>query len=92
MTDNQIKQMMTMMTKCVNGLQRVEENMKTVKSDMAELKSDMAQLKSDVAQLKVGQNRIEREMFRINSAFDTLAGESIRVKNRVEILERDFSN
>jgi TolA-binding protein len=85
MTENQFEQMMKMMTNCVNGVQRLESN-------VSELKSDVSELKSDVSELKAGQLRVEKALETNNKALDMLAGDSIRVKARVDVLERDFTN
>jgi prefoldin subunit 5 len=78
MTENQFEQMMKMMTNCVNGVQRLESN--------------VSELKSDVSELKAGQLRVEKALETNNKALDMLAGDSIRVKARVDVLERDFTN
>ena len=85
MTENQIAQMMKMMNQCVSGIQRLEGDMKVVKSDVAELKSD-------VTEIKHGQARLEKEMQTTNQAFDSLAGDSIRTRARIDLLEREFRN
>ncbi len=85
MTDNQFKQMMNLMTKSVTSTQRIEKEIIVIKSDIAELKAD-------VSELKAGQARLEKAMDTNNKALDSLAGESIRVKARVDVLEEEFSN
>ena len=86
MTDNQFKQMMDKMTKAVSGVQRIEKEIVVIKLDIVELKEGQARLEE-------GQKRLEKEMRATNRAFNELAGESLRVKTRVDELERrDFSN
>ena len=80
MTDNQTREFFDKMTKCINGIQRLE-------TGQAELKADISELKADVSDLKSGQERLETQMEIIGKALDSLAGDSVRVKARVEILE-----
>jgi len=63
MTDNQIKQMMILMTKSVNGIQRLEKDMTSVKSDISELKAGQTRLEE-------GQKRLEKERRETNRAFN----------------------
>jgi len=55
MTDNQFNQLFDLVTKCVNGVQRLEEGQK-------ELRNGVGELKNDVTELKDGQNRIEKQI------------------------------
>ncbi|MGI8638767.1 MAG: hypothetical protein ACR2MG_02285 [Pyrinomonadaceae bacterium] len=88
MTDNQFKQLFDLVTKSVNGIQRVEKDIIVIKEDVAELKTDVAILKTDVAELKDGQKRIEKEMRLNNAAVNLMAGEQIRMDSRIVDLER----
>jgi len=95
MTDNQFNQLFDLVTKSVNGIQRIEkdvavlkEDMSEVKADVAELKSGVAELKSDVAELKDGQNRIEKQMRLNNAVVNEIAGEQLRIKSQVNELEQ----
>ena len=95
MTDNQFNQLFDLVTKSVNGIQRVEkdiiiikEDVAELKTDVAELKTDVAELKTDVAELKEGQKRIEKEV-RLNTvAINEIASEQFRLKIRVDELEK----
>ena len=94
MTDNQLREMFDKLTKCVNGIQVLREDItelksdvSVIKSDIVEIKSDVSGLKSDVSELKAGQTRIEKSLEITNRTLDTIAGDSLRVKSRVEILE-----
>lgn len=86
MTENQEKEMFTLLRKCANGIQRLGDDMKGVKTDVAELKTD-------VAELKDGQQRIEKEIQLTNRSISVFAGELNVTKARVEILEqKEISN
>ncbi len=102
MTDNQFNQLFDLVTKSVNGIQRVEKDIIVIKTDVAELKTDVAELKTDVAELKTdvaelktdvselkeGQKRIEKEV-RLNTvAINEIVSEQFRTKIRVDELER----
>lgn len=51
------------------------------------------ELQEGQKRLEEGQARVEKELQTTNRALDTLAGESIRVKARVDILEqKELSN
>ena len=101
MTDNQFNQLFDLVTKSVNGIQRVEKDIIVIKEDVAILKTDVAELKTDVAELKTdvailktgvielkdGQKRIEKEMRLNNAAVNQMAGEQIRMDSRIVDLE-----
>ncbi|MBA2621557.1 MAG: hypothetical protein H0U87_10195 [Acidobacteria bacterium] len=74
MTDNQFNQLFDLVTKCVNGIQ--------------ELKQDMSVVKQDVSELKTGQNRIEKQIRLNNAAVNEMAGEQLRINSRVTELEK----
>jgi septal ring factor EnvC (AmiA/AmiB activator) len=102
MTDNQFNQLFGLVTKCVNGIQKLETDVADLKqgqaelregqarleTDVAELKTDVAELKGDVAELKSGQARLEKEIQINNKALAILTDESLRTRARVEILEQ----
>lgn len=102
MTENQVNEMFRLMNTAIGKISNVESDVAELKSDVAELKSDVAELKSDVAELKsdvaelkegqarleAGQERLEKEIQITNRALDRLAGESVRVQARVDILEQ----
>ena len=88
MTDNQMKQMMDIMTKCVNSIQRLDEKFNGLQTDVSELKTNVSELKEGQQRIEMGQARLEKELLTTNRALDTLAGESIRVRARVEVLEQ----
>jgi len=81
MTDNQFNQLFDLVTKCVNGVQRLEEGQK-------ELRNGVGELKNDVTELKDGQNRIEKQIRLNNAAVNQLAGEQLRINSRVVELEK----
>jgi len=81
MTDTQFNQLFDLVTKCVNGVQRLEEGQK-------ELRNGVGELKNDVTELKDGQNRIEKQIRLNNAAVNQLAGEQLRINSRVVELEK----
>lgn len=102
MTENQTKEMFSLLTKCVNGIQKLDEDVSTLKEDVSSLKEDVSTLKEDVstlkadvsilkedvAELKEGQNRIEKEV-RLNTiAINEIAAEHFRLKIRVDQIEK----
>lgn len=102
MTDNQFTQLFDLVTKCVSGIQRIETDVAVLKTDVAELKVDVAVLKTDVAvlktdvaelktdatELKDGQKRLEKEMRFNTAAVNQIAGEQVRMNNRILDLEK----
>ncbi|MGI9035782.1 MAG: hypothetical protein ACR2GD_07055 [Pyrinomonadaceae bacterium] len=102
MTDNQFTQLFDLVTKCVSGIQRIETDVAVLKTDVAVLKTDVAELKVDVAvlktdvaglktdtsELKEGQKRLEKEMRLNTAAVNQIAGEQVRMNNRVLELEK----
>ena len=52
MTENQTKEMFTLLTKCVNGIQKLDGDLTIVKEDISILKEDVSVLKEDVSVLK----------------------------------------
>ncbi len=95
MTENQTKQVFDLLTKCVNGIQEIREDVSTLKKDvsilkedMSEVKNDISEMKQDISQLKEGQKRIEKEV-RLNTvAINEIASEQFRLKIRVDELEK----
>ena len=81
MTDNQINQLFDLLTKCVNGVQRLEEGQKRLEGDVSELKRD-------VSELKTGQNRVEKQIRLNNAAVNEFAGEQVRIRGIVTELEK----
>ncbi len=81
MTDNQFNQLFDLVTKCVNGIQEIRQ-------DVSVLKEDVSVLKEDVSELKTGQNRIEKQIRLNNAAVNELAGEHLRINSRVTELEK----
>ncbi len=95
MTENQTKEMFTLLTKCVSGIQELKEDvsiLKTdvsvLKADMSEVKRDIGELKQDVAELKDGQKRIEKEVRLNTAAINEIAAEQLRLRVRVVELEK----
>ena len=88
MTDNQFNQLFDLVTKCVNGVQRLEEGQKRLEGDVSELKRDVSELKSDVSELKIGQNRVEKQIRLNNAAINEFAGEQVRIRGIVTELEK----
>ncbi len=78
MTENQEKQIMTMLTRCVNGIQ--------------DLRTDVTELKTDVAELRLGQARMEKDIKIINKSLSTLAENSLESRSRIEILEEKIEH
>lgn len=74
MTDNQFNQLFDLVTKCVNGVQRLEEGQK--------------RLEDDVSELKTGQSRIEKQIRLNNYAVNEIAGEQVRIRSIVSELEK----
>ena len=85
MTENQEKQIMTMLTRCVNGIQ-------DLRTDVTELKTDVTELKTDVAELRLGQARMEKDIKIINKSLSTLAENSLESRSRIEILEEKIEH
>lgn len=81
MTDNQFNQLFDSVTKCVNGVQRLEEGQQRLENDVSELKSD-------VSELKDGQKRIEKQIRLNNAAVNEIAGEQVRIRSVVTELEK----
>lgn len=94
MTENQVNEMFRLMNTAIGKISNIEKDVAVLKADVSGLKGDVAVLKSDVAELKegqarleAGQSRLEKEIQITNRALDRLAGESVRVQARVDILE-----
>ena len=95
MTDNQFNQLFDLVTKSVNGVQRLEEGQKRLegdvselKRDVSELKRDVSELKRDVSELKTGQNRVEKQIRLNNAAVNEFAGEQVRIRGIITELEK----
>jgi chromosome segregation ATPase len=88
MTDNQFNQLFDLVTKTVTGIQELKQDVSELKQDLSEVKADIVEIKSDVAELKDGQKRIEKEMRLNNQSVNQIAGEQVRMNNRITDLER----
>ncbi|CAN5873038.1 hypothetical protein BH20ACI4_BH20ACI4_12330 [soil metagenome] len=86
MEDKQFNQLFDLITRCVTGIRELQDGQKVLQADVTEIKQD-------VSELKAGQARFEKELQTTNKALDTLAGESVRTKARVDLLEqKELSN
>lgn len=74
MTDNQFNQLFDLVTKSVTGIQRIEK--------------DIIEVKGDISELKDGQKRIEKQMRLNNRVVNKMAGEQLRINDRVLDLEQ----
>ncbi|MEJ7700546.1 MAG: hypothetical protein WKF71_12985 [Pyrinomonadaceae bacterium] len=45
MTENQTKEVFNLLTRCVNGIQEIREDVSILKQDVSELKTDVAELR-----------------------------------------------
>lgn len=95
MTENQVNEMFRLMNTAIGKISNLEKDVAELRSDVSGLKTDVSELKSGVAELKegqirleAGQERLEKEIQITNRALDRLAGESVRVQARVDILEQ----
>ena len=95
MTENQETQMMTMLTRCVNGIQRLEEGQTKLEVGQAKLEEGQAKLEAGQTRLEqrmdnleAGQTRLEKEIQVTNKALAILADDSVRTRARVGILEQ----
>ena len=82
MTDNQFNQLFDLVTKCVNGVQRLEEEQKG-------MEGVASKSRRDVSELNDGQKRIEKQISLNNAAINEIAGERLRIKSVVNHLEKD---
>lgn len=86
MEDKQFNKLFDLITRCVTGIRELQDGQKVLQKDVAELKEGQKRLEE-------GQTRLEKELQTTNKALDTLAGESVRTKARVDLLEqKDLSN
>ena len=102
MTENQTKEVFNLLTKCVNGIQGIREDVSilkqdvfilkqdvsVLKQDMTEAKQDISEMKLDISELKEGQKRIEKEVRMNTVAINEIASEQFRLKIRVNELEK----
>ena len=87
MTDNQFTQLFDLVTKSVNGVQRLGKDVAELKTDVAELKSDVTILKTDVSELKQGQMRMEKELQITNKLLKIQQSDVMTFRARLEIPE-----
>ena len=80
MTDNQFNQLFDLVTKCVSGIQRLENDVAVLKTDMAEVKSDVSILKSDMAEVKTDVSELKTDV----SELKTDVSELKEGQNRIE--------
>ncbi|MDQ3322698.1 MAG: hypothetical protein M3525_09780 [Acidobacteriota bacterium] len=75
MTDNQFNQLFDLVTKSVNGIQRLEKGQEEIRADVAELKQ--------------GQAKLDKGLQIINRTLANMHGDAANVRSRVEILEEE---
>jgi len=91
MTENQEKQMMAMLTKCVNGIQDLREDVADLKTGQAELKSDVAGLKSDVAGLKSDVAGLKSDAVELKEGQAELKEGQARLEKEIQITNKALS-
>ena len=80
MTDNQLREIMDKLTKCVSGIQQLKEG-------QVKIEKRLVKLEEGQEDIKAGQARLEKEGRVMSRAMKILADESIKVRARVDILE-----
>jgi chromosome segregation ATPase len=80
--------MFRLMNTAIGKISNLEKDVAELRGDVSGLKTDVAELKQGQARLEAGQERLEKEIQITNRALDRLAGESVRVQARVDILEQ----
>lgn len=73
MTSNNEKEMMRMLTKTVNTLQKVDERLSNLEAGQAEIKEDISEIKSEIKL--------------INKKITIIDGDNRGLRSRIEILE-----
>ncbi len=87
MTDNQFREMMDKVTKCVNGIQILRDDVTELKTDVAELKTDVAELKTDVAELKTDVAELKTDVAELKTDVAELKQGQIRIEKRMDNFE-----
>ena len=82
MTDNQFNQLFDLVTKTVNGIQRLEKSHE-------EMRGDITELKADISELKEGQARHDKGLQILNRTLTNMHGDFGNLRSRVEILEEE---
>ena len=75
MTDNQFDQIFGLLTKTVNGVQNLENEVQLLKQGQDELRQDVNSLKQDVSELKQGQSELREDVNEIKQGQDELRRE-----------------
>ncbi len=102
MTENQEKEIFNLLTRSVSGIQDLNKRFDSLdkkvdsldkKVDSLDKKVDsldkkVENLQEDVSELKDGQKRIEKELRLNNRAVNTIAGEQVRMDERLLDLEK----
>ncbi len=95
MTENQEKEMFNLLTRSVSGIQdlnkrfdSLEDKVDSLDKKVDSLDKKVENLQEDVSELKDGQKRIEKELRLNNRAVNTIAGEQVRMDERLLDLEK----
>ncbi len=88
MTENQEKEMFNLLTRSVSGIQDLNKRFDSLEDKVDSLDKKVENLQEDVSELKDGQKRIEKELRLNNRAVNTIAGEQVRMDERLLDLEK----
>ena len=91
MTENQEKELFSLLTKGVNGIQRLEGDVKELKTDVAVLKTDVAELKSDVAVIKTDIIEMKSDIGEMKSDIADLKEGQTRLEKDLQITNRSIA-
>lgn len=75
MTDNRFNQLFELVTKSVNGIQRLEKSQE--------------EMRGDISELKEGQAKLDKGLQILNRTLTIMHGDLGNLRSRVEILEEE---
>lgn len=89
MTDNQIKEMFGLMTKSVNGVQRLEERVGRIETKVDKIDEDVSVIKEDVAILKVDVAVLKEDVIILKENVSLLKGDVDGIKTGQLKIEKE---
>ena len=85
MTENQTKEVFNLLTRCVNGIQEIREDVSILKQDVSILKQDVSELKTDVAELKTDVAILKTDVAELKTDVAELKEGQKRIEKEVRL-------
>lgn len=87
MTENQEKQVMTMLTRTIKGIEDLREGQSRLENRMENVENELVIVKNDLTDVKTELTDVKTEVKVINKKMSNYSNDVAELRARVEILE-----